>query len=125
MPSARQSTKWTRSLVLVPALAITATIFIRRTCSVGRRLASETLLRSGARYFSINSGATNIVSFNQNPDGDFGDWLSTACPQAHPYVQNAFGCAGQYSDIAATSPEGVNLDVVGYDLVTAAQGYGG
>ena len=75
----------------------------------------------GARYFSINSGATNIVSFNQNPDGDFGDWLSTACPQAHPYVQNAFGCAGQYSDIAATSPEGVNLDVVGYDLVTAAR----
>jgi hypothetical protein len=77
---------------------------------------------SGARYFSINGGATNIVSFNQNPDGDFGDWLSTACPQAHPYVQNAFGCAGQYSDIAATSPEGVNLDVVGYDLVTAARG---
>jgi FG-GAP-like repeat len=75
----------------------------------------------GARYFSINTGATNIVSFNQNPDGDFGDWLSTACPQAHPYVQNAFGCAGQYSDIAATSPEGVNLDVVGYDLVTAAR----
>jgi hypothetical protein len=74
----------------------------------------------GARYFSINSGATNIVSFNQNPDGDFGDWLSTACPQSHPYVQNAFGCAGQYSDIAATSPEGVNLDVVGYDLVTTA-----
>ena len=76
---------------------------------------------SGARYFSINSGATNIVGFNQNPDGDFGDWLSAACPQAHPYVQNAFGCAGQYSDIAATSPEGVNLDVVGYDLATAAR----
>jgi hypothetical protein len=79
---------------------------------------------SGARYFSINSGATNIVSFNQNPDGDFGDWLSTACPQAHPYVQNAFGCAGQYSDIAATSPEGINLDVVGYDLVNVPVGAG-
>ena len=75
----------------------------------------------GARYFSINSGATNIVSFNQNPGGDFGDWLSTACPQAYPYVQNAFACAGQYSDIAATSPEGVNLDVVGYDLAAAAR----
>jgi hypothetical protein len=71
---------------------------------------------NGSRYFSINGGATNIVSFNQNPAGDLGDWLSTACPQAHPYVQNAFGCAGQYSDIAATSPEGINLDVVGYDL---------
>jgi len=79
---------------------------------------------SGTRYFSINGGATNIVNFNQNPDGDFGDWLSTACPQAHPYVQNAFGCAGQFSDIAATSPEGINLDVVGYDLVNGAQGGG-
>jgi FG-GAP-like repeat len=74
---------------------------------------------SGSRYFSINGGATNIVNFNQNPHGDFGDWLSAACPQAHPYVQNAFGCAGQYSDVTATSPEGINLDVVGYDLVVA------
>ena len=79
---------------------------------------------SGTRYFSINGGATNIVNFNQNPDGDFGDWLSTSCPQAHPYVQNAFGCAGQYSDIAATSPEGINLDVVGYDLANGPQGGG-
>jgi hypothetical protein len=76
---------------------------------------------SGTRYFSINRGVTNIVNFSQNPNRDFGDWLSTACPQAHPYVQNAFVCAGQYSDIAATSPEGVNLDVVGYDLVNAPQ----
>src|SRR5207253_6905914 len=42
--------------------------------------------------------------------------LSPACPQPHPYVQNAFGCTGQSSDVAATSPEGVNLDVIGYDL---------
>ena len=74
---------------------------------------------SGTRYFSINGGATNIVNFNQNPSMDLGDWLSTACPQAHPYVQNAAGCRGQSSDVTATSPEGINLDVVGYDLVTA------
>jgi hypothetical protein len=73
---------------------------------------------NGTRYFSINSGGTRIVYFNQNPDGDFGDWLSEACPQAHPYVQNAFACPGQSSDIAATSPEGINLDVIGYDLVS-------
>jgi len=71
---------------------------------------------SGTRYFSINGGSTNIVNFNRDPNGDFGDWLSTPCPQAHPYVQNAFGCTGQSSDIAATSPEGINLDVIGYDL---------
>ncbi|HXQ02781.1 MAG TPA: NF038122 family metalloprotease, partial [Candidatus Udaeobacter sp.] len=74
---------------------------------------------TGARYFSINGGFTNIVNFNQNPSMDLGDWLSTACPQAHPYVQNAAGCRGQSSDVTATSPEGINLDVVGYDLVTA------
>jgi hypothetical protein len=71
---------------------------------------------TGTRYFSINHGSTNIVNFNQNQTGDFGDWLSASCPQAHPYVQNAFNCTGQSSDIAATSPEGVNLDVIGYDL---------
>jgi hypothetical protein len=71
---------------------------------------------SGARYFSINGGGTNLVNFSQDPSGDFGDWLSTACPQAHSYVQNAFACTGQSSDIAATSPEGINLDVIGYDL---------
>jgi FG-GAP repeat. len=75
---------------------------------------------SGNRYFSIDGGVTNIVNFNQDSHGDFGDWLSQACPQTHPYVQNAFACAGQYSDISATSPEGINLDVIGYDLVTAS-----
>jgi hypothetical protein len=75
---------------------------------------------TGSRYFSINGGATNIVDFNQNPGGDFGDWLSGPCPQANPYVQNAFGCANQVSDVNANSPEGINLDVIGYDLVTAS-----
>jgi hypothetical protein len=74
---------------------------------------------SGTRYFSINGGSTDIVNFNQDPSRDFGDWLSTACPQAHPYVQNAFGCTGQFSDVTATSPEGINLDVIGYDLANA------
>jgi hypothetical protein len=77
------------------------------------------LSSSGTRYFSINSGSTNIVNFNQNPSYDFGDWLSTACPQAHPYVQNAVTCTGQSSDIAATSPEGVSLDIIGYDLASS------
>src|SRR5207245_10191508 len=29
-------------------------------------------------------------------------------------------CRDQYSDVSATSPEGINLDVIGYDLATAA-----
>ena len=79
---------------------------------------NRNLTSNGSRYFSIDSGSTNIVGFNQTPPGDFGDWLSEACPQRHPFVQNAFACAGQFSDISATSPEGINLDVIGYDLVT-------
>ena len=71
---------------------------------------------SGTRYFSINGGVTNIVNFNQDMHGDFGDWLSGNCPQTYPYVQNAFGCTGQSSDVTATSPEGINLDIIGYDL---------
>ncbi len=73
---------------------------------------------TGTRYFSINGGANRIVSFNQNSTGDFGDWLSGGCPQSTPYVQNAFSCPGQVSDVTATSSEGVNLDVIGYDLIS-------
>jgi hypothetical protein len=76
---------------------------------------------SGTRYFSINSGMTNVVGFNQDPGADFGDWLSEPCPQAHPYPQNAFSCVGQSSDVAASSPEGINLDVIGYDLTQSSQ----
>ena len=79
------------------------------------------LTLDGSRYFSIDSGSTDIVGFNQTPPGDFGDWLSEPCPQPHPRVQNAFACRDQHSDISATSPEGINLDVIGYDLITTAQ----
>ena len=60
---------------------------------------------SGIRYFSINSGVTNIVGFNQDTSGDLGDWFSESCPQSHPYVQNAFVCPGQGSDVTASSPK--------------------
>jgi hypothetical protein len=75
---------------------------------------------SGSRYFSINGGTNSIVGFNQTAPYDFGDWFSPACPQPNPYVQNAVGCPGQFSDISKTSPEGINLDVVGYDPAVAA-----
>jgi len=74
------------------------------------------------RYFSIDGGVTNIVNFNNNPNGSFADWASLACPQAHPYVQNAFPCVGQFSDVSATSPEGIDLDVIGYDLAQPQTG---
>jgi hypothetical protein len=77
------------------------------------------LQSSGTRYFSIDGGTTDLVGFNQDPRGDFGDWLSGTCPQATPFVQNAAGCADQAADVTGTSPEGINLDVIGYDLLSA------
>ena len=81
---------------------------------------SRNITSSGVRYFSINRGSTNIVNFNQNPNFEFGDWKSAACPQARPFVQNASGCPGQFSDVTTTSPEGVNLDVIGYDSASSS-----
>jgi hypothetical protein len=73
---------------------------------------------TGLRFFSIDRGLHNIVIFNQDPAGDFGDWDSdTFCPADRLYVNNAFNCPGQSTDISASSPEGINLDVIGYDLV--------
>ena len=72
---------------------------------------------SGQRFFSIDQGFHLLAQFNQNPDGDFGDYDSDGfCPATRLYVQNAFNCAGQSTDISATSPEGISLDVIGYDL---------
>jgi hypothetical protein len=75
-----------------------------------------------ARYLSIDGGVTNIIYFNNDPNGSFANWASDACPQAHPYVQNAFSCMGQFSDVSATSPEGIDLDVIGYDLAQPQTG---
>jgi hypothetical protein len=80
---------------------------------------------TGLRFFSLDRGFHNIAQFNQNPDGDFGDWDSDDfCPAARLYVQNAFNCDGQSADISATSPEGINLDVIGYDLIPASTASG-
>lgn len=71
----------------------------------------------GTRYFSINGGSTAIVFFSQVAGFDHGDWQSASCPQAFPYVQNAQRCAGQVADVSQTSPEGINLDAIGYDAI--------
>jgi hypothetical protein len=82
----------------------------------------RSISKTGTRYFSIDSGNTSIVDFNQTANLDFGDWQSDPCPQADPFVQNALACPGQASDISETSPEGINLDVIGYDRVAPPSG---
>ncbi len=67
-------------------------------------------------YFSINSGTTNIVPYNNtNNDDDYGDF-STSCL----YVQDATGCPGQVG-LTIDNDSGVELkllDSVGYTLTT-------
>lgn len=73
---------------------------------------------TASSYFSIDGGATSLVALNQNSSGDFGDWAS---PTPMPFVQLAFTSRGTQSDVSRTSPEGIALDVIGYDLVQAPE----
>jgi hypothetical protein len=78
-----------------------------------RSLTSSTTATS---YLSIDGGITNLVGFNQNSNGDYGDWLSPSCsPLPSPLVQYAFSCPNQIANLSPTSPEAINLDVIGYD----------
>ena len=72
-----------------------------------------------AAYFSIDGGTTKLVSFNQNPGGDFGDWSKNTPGQ----VQDANGTdwnGTNYNGYSAANL-GVNeftaFQVVGYSLV--------
>jgi hypothetical protein len=75
-------------------------------------------------YFSIDSGSTNLVYFNQQngADGaDFGDWgnpQGTGSGNTPPQVQDAFGTPGGMADLGRN--ELTALNVIGYDLTVAA-----
>ena len=72
-----------------------------------------------ASYFSIDGGNTNLVYFNQNSAGDYGDWGNGLTPAEQegntpPQVQDAFGAPGVDTDIGTN--ELTAMDVVGYNL---------
>lgn len=68
-------------------------------------------------YFSIDGGTTDLVDFNQIGGGsDYGDWKSVS---GSPKVQDAFGTPGS---VPVYGVEAVDLDVIGYDLVTPEPG---
>ncbi len=64
-------------------------------------------------YLSIDGGITDLVDFNQNSAADYGDWLGSGVSK----VQDAFGTPGV---IPTFGVESLNLDVIGFDLDTAA-----
>ena len=82
---------------------------------------SYTNSSTATSYFSTDGGATNVVNFNQNPGtngqtgGDFGDWSSEG--NTGNYVQLAFTSSSQgAASISATSPEGIALQAIGYEM---------
>ncbi|HQR06502.1 MAG TPA: NF038122 family metalloprotease [Gemmatales bacterium] len=67
---------------------------------------------SASAYFSVNSGATNLVNYNQSGSGDYGDFIVNS----PPHVQDFAGTPGTTPDL---NVELRMLDVVGWNLVTA------
>jgi hypothetical protein len=85
---------------------------------------TESVSATPAPYFSINSGTTDLVHFNQNylTDGsDFGDWGNGAVPaqvagNSPPQVQDAY--AGPTAEANLGPNEMTAFDVVGWNLTT-------
>ena len=63
---------------------------------------------SASGYFSIDGGQTNIVFFNQNSSGDYGDFNTS------DNVQSAFSGPGILATYDTTSPEFAMLESIGY-----------
>jgi hypothetical protein len=83
---------------------------------------SFTTSGSATSYLSINGGATQIIAFNQNSNGDYADF-SPACgtsPFGGQYIQNAFNCMGPDEAYNANSPEFTMLEAIGWDPSASA-----
>ena len=39
----------------------------------------------------------------QDLNGNFGNWLRDTCPQARPFLQNAFSCPDQTADVTGVA----------------------
>ena len=62
-------------------------------------------------FFSLD-GPTGLAQFNQNKDGDFGDWFSGDGANNTPQVQDAFGSPGGPKELFIVELRA--LDVLGY-----------
>jgi len=73
---------------------------------------ARTFTTSGNAFFSLN-GTTDVAQYNQDPSGDFGDWL-TPTGTLSALVQDAFLVNGATPNLGV--PELTVLDAVGFDL---------
>jgi hypothetical protein len=60
-------------------------------------------------FFSVNGGVTDIVGFNQDSSGDFGDFVT------NDNVQSAFTSPGGFAPLNQSSPEFAMLESLGFD----------
>jgi hypothetical protein len=80
---------------------------------------SYTDATAASAYFSIDGGATDIMDFNQNGQGDYADWAKTACEGAGDHVQDWAGCPFPLDApvrLNLSSPEVIALQAIGYNL---------
>lgn len=72
-------------------------------------------------YLSVDGGTTSIVAFNQDSNGDFGDFGPLQCetdPSGGQLIQNAFQCSGlivPFEAYTTSSPEFTMLSAIGWD----------
>ncbi len=93
----------------------------------GLNLRSFTLDPSKTAYFSINSGATKLVGFNQNGanGADFADWgnggtgTGDQSGNSPAQLQDAYGAPGTMVNIGTN--ELTAFDVIGYNLAVAPE----
>lgn len=76
---------------------------------------SFTTSSSATAYFSVDGGATDIVSFNQTAPGDFADFGASGD------VQSAFGTPGTLPSYTRSTPEFAMMESIGYDSVPVSE----
>ncbi len=75
---------------------------------------------SASAYLSIDGGVTSIVAFNQDSNGDFGDFAPPcAVDPSGQIIQNAFNCTGQDETYSTSSQEYAMLQAIGWDAAVA------
>ncbi len=89
-----------------------------RYSAPGERDLTATPPVANTAYFSIDNGNTNFASWNTSPNGDLGDWASTA--RADAYL--AFSPSGQVNSVTSTDLELMNI--LGYQESTSTSSSG-
>ncbi len=78
---------------------------------------SFTTSGTATSYLSIDGGLTNVVDFNQNSGGDYGDFAPPCGTGGGTgqLIQNAFNCTGPDEAYTTSSPEFQMEEAIGWD----------